>query len=142
MSWVARGSRNMRIGENAQFPERTPMRFVSLSNQAFETLGVSFIQGHDFNAEDAQKPVCILNREAERLAGLSSGKATGRALTGFAKTPLEVIGVVPDFHLFQDGGSAMPVVFQPLNIFPPDALYVRSALSKTDLEATISSVMR
>ncbi len=142
MSWIGSGSKNMKIGENAHFPERTPLQLVCVSDQAFETLGVSFIQGRAFNAGDAQSPVCILSREAERLAGMPSGNSAGRELIGFGKTRLEIIGVVPDFHLFRDGESARPIVFQPFSVIPPDALFVRSTLSQKDLEATISSVMR
>jgi putative ABC transport system permease protein len=141
MSIIGRVSRNAHIGEDGHSLGNIPLRFAFLSDQAFETLGVSLIQGRDFKAEDAQKHVCILNREAERLAGLPSGKTAGQKLY-LGKEPMEIIGVVPDFHLFQDGESAMPMHFEPLNRFPPDTLFVRSTLSKKDLEATISSVMR
>jgi putative ABC transport system permease protein len=139
---VGRSSEIAHIGEDGHsLAKGSFFRGVALSDQAFETLGVSLIQGRDFKAEDAQKHVCILNREAERLAGLPSGKAAGQKLY-LGKEPMEIIGVVPDFHLFQDGESAMPMHFEPLNRFPPDTLFVRSTLSKKDLEATISSVMR
>ena len=136
------GSKNAHIGEDAHSPEQMPFQGVWLSDQAFETLGVSLIQGRDFKAEDAQKPVCILNRETERLAGLPSGKAVGQKLY-WRKEPMEIVGVVTDFHLFQDGGSVIPMSFELLNgsPLPPDALFVRSTLSKKDLAATIVSVM-
>ena len=141
MSLFSRMSRNAHIGEDVHPLAKAPLQCVWLSEEAFRTLGVSLIQGREFQAEDVQNHVCIMNREAERLAGLPSGKAAGQKLY-LGKEPMEIIGVVPDFHLFQDGGSAMPMYFQPFNGFPPDALFVRSTLSKKDLEATISSVMR
>ncbi|MBZ5500292.1 MAG: ABC transporter permease [Acidobacteriia bacterium] len=141
MSLLSVSGRAAHIGDDGHELGHFPLLVVSLSPQALETLGVSLIQGRDFTAEDAQNRVCILNREAERLAGLASGKAAGQKLY-LGKVPMEIIGVTPDVHLFQDDGSAAPMLFQLLNTFPPDALFVRSTLSKKDLEATISSVMR
>lgn len=135
------GGKNAHIGEDAHFPERQMFFLVTLSDQAFKTLGVSLIQGRDFKADDTQRHVCILSREAERLAGLPSGKAAGQRFY-LGNEPADIIGVVPDFHLFHEGDTARPMLFEPLNRFPPDALFVRSTLSKRDLEATISSVMR
>ncbi|MGA2262587.1 MAG: FtsX-like permease family protein [Acidobacteriota bacterium] len=140
MGIVSTVGRNAHIGEDGNSLAKTPLQLVGLSEEAFGTLGVSLIQGRDFKAEDAQRHVCILNREAERLAGFPRGKAEGQSFLG--KEPTEIIGVVNDFHLFQDGGSTMPMRFEPLGRFRPDALFVRSTLSKKDLEATISSVMR
>jgi putative ABC transport system permease protein len=142
MGIIGRSSKIAHIGEDGHSLGKMPfLQFVSLSDQALETLGVSLIQGRDFKAEDAQTQVCILNRETERLAGLPSGKAAGQKLY-LGQEPMEIVGVVPDLHLFQEGETARPVLFRPLNGFPPDALFVRSTLSKKDLEATISSVMR
>jgi predicted permease len=138
MSYASR--KGMSIGYDAHFPERTFLQAVWLSDQAFQSLGVSFIQGRDFNAEDAQQHVCILNREAERLAGLPRGKAVGQKLIGF-REPLEIIGVVSDFHLFQDDETTRPMCFELSMKNASDALFVRSKLSKKDLEATIASVM-
>jgi ABC-type antimicrobial peptide transport system permease subunit len=143
MGIVATIGRNAQIGEDNHSLAKVPMRVVGLSEEAFGTLGVSLIQGRDFKAEDAQRHVCILNREAERLAGFPRGKAEGQSfLANRGKEPTEIIGVVNDFHLFQDGGSTTAMRFEPLGRFSPDALFVRSALSKKDLEATILSVMR
>ncbi len=136
MSLFSRGFRNRGIGD-ARFPEITPLGVVWLSDQAFETLGVSFIQGRDFKADDAQTRVCIVNREAERLAGLPPGAAVGQKLFG----SLEIIGVVSDFHLFQDDETARPTYFEMSTKRAPDALFVRSTLPKKDLEATIASVI-
>jgi predicted lysophospholipase L1 biosynthesis ABC-type transport system permease subunit len=54
----------------------------------------------------------------------------------------EIVGVAPDFDLFNPDAPAMPKIFWPLNDFPPDALFIRSTLSKNDLEATVRSLMR
>ncbi len=137
---VTDGSR-VKIGQDSHFPENRALLWSSLSDQAFETLGVSLIQGREFTAEDEQKRVCIINREAERLAGLPPGKAVGQILFR-SKEPLEIIGVVSDFHLFQDSEDPIPMLFEPSLFLPPNALFVRSTLSKKDLEATIASVVR
>jgi putative ABC transport system permease protein len=139
MSMLSFGVRNARIGD-APLPDRMMLHAIFVSDRAFETLGVAFLQGRDFKAEDAQRKVCILNREAERLSGLPRGKAVGQKLFGF-REPLEIMGVVPDFHLFQDDETAGPAYYTMSMIAPPDALFVRSTLSRKDLEATVASVM-
>jgi putative ABC transport system permease protein len=144
MPFFGYGTEKMKIGEDAPFSGKKTIQAPYVSDQIFETFGASFIQGRDFKAEEIQTPVCILNREAERIAGLPPGRAVGQKLSGkmASPVPMEIIGVVSDFQLFQDSEDTMPIVFEPTMRFAPDALFVRSTLSRKDLEVTISSVMR
>jgi putative ABC transport system permease protein len=132
------GVANVKIGENEY---KGPVRCVSVSDQFFTTLGVKLIQGRDFKAEDVQKHVIIINREAERVAGLPPGKAAGQKFSTFNR-PQDIVGVAHDFHLFQDGEDSFPMLFSLTTKGTPDALFVRSTLSKKDLETTIVSVLR
>jgi predicted permease len=141
LAWLGFGIKGTRIGENALLPEQLPyVKQALLSDQVFKTLGASFIQGRDFKPEDAQKHVCIINRETERLAGLPIGKSVGQKLVS-SGVEREIIGVVSNFDLFQESQNAIPMLFDPSMWLMPDALFVRSTLSRKDLEATIASVM-
>lgn len=142
MSILGSGTQNLRIARHAIPQKHRMLQLAALSDQAFQTLGIALIQGREFTAADVQRRVCIITRETERMAGLAPGKAVGQALYGCGE-PLEIIGVASSFNLFpdytvQDG----LIVFRPAMPAPPDALFVRSTLSKKDLEASILSAMR
>lgn len=136
------GSGSMRIGENGQtMAKMTPVRRVFVSDDVFETLGVPLLSGHDFGEEDRTRDVVVVNRELERLLGLEKGKASGQKLH-WGKAVPEVIGVVPAFELFLQVESGVPMVFHSLGRLRPETLFVRSTLTKKDLDLTIASVMR
>ncbi len=115
----------------------------------FETLGVRFLSGRSFGAEDTHAAVAVVStRLAQTL--WPARDAIGQALRigeGARARTLTVVGVVPEPVRFRRlaetdlGGELKPWVFEPLGTAVPRVVILRSVGAPAGLADTVRSTL-
>jgi putative ABC transport system permease protein len=106
-----------RPGEQvARSAQRRTTIEVSVSPEYFETMGISLLQGRDFDARDAADglPVALVNRTlASRVWGTDA--PIGRQIElGTTRVPVTIVGVVEDSRQRELVGEPEAIIYRPL----------------------------
>lgn len=94
------------------------MRALQAETDYPETLGLEMLAGRWTVAEDGFSEVAVLNETAARALGLMTTDAAeaigGQIGYGRNETPVEVVGIVGDFHFEGPRQEIKPLVVQPM----------------------------
>jgi len=116
----------------------------TVSPDFFETLGVSLLNGRDFNDQDSNSsPRVVVVNETFARTFFPNQDPVGRKLKvmrrGGELAPCEIIGVVKDSKYLSLGEPSTPYLFQPLSQNPQPAmsLHVRTVGRPNDAAVAI-----
>jgi len=97
----------------------------------FETFGVHFLAGRDFNDQDLTRPAAIVTQRFAEHFGLAPELILGRAIDPGTGSGPEIIGVVSDVRSGKITGEIQPQLFLPTRF--SSTFYVSGALPATAL---------
>jgi putative ABC transport system permease protein len=142
-SWEGRPSIE---GQSEAEAARNPMVDIEVvSPNFFTTLGLPIVRGRAFSDADREgaAPVTIVSESIARRFW-PGADPIGKHVVGGAKTPLTVVGVVPDTR-YRDLRTPHAVIYYPLRQsefpFPPTTLLIRAHRSRADLAAQLRRIV-
>jgi predicted permease len=138
------------IGINVAVEGRAPLsaedanvRFVGVSPQYFETLGIPVLAGRGFARQDDRQPyrVAILNQTmAKRLFGNQDPIGKRFRFVEGTRPPLEIVGVVADSKYKDLRETAMQFFYVPNGRGP--VLEIRAAGDPTKITGSVRGLIR
>ena len=104
-------------GHHAPTDQSTPVDYVSVGVDYFETVGVPIVEGRAFTEDDVaqDRPVAIVNETFARQYWPGASAVGRQIFTGddFAGTPMEIVGVARDHKVRSVGEAPRPYLHAP-----------------------------
>jgi len=128
-----------RFSYTAEGSERTyTVSLYGIDSLFLQTLGIELVDGRAFSETRADEGIAVLINEAA-VRDYEWDEAVGQTLpVRIGTTPLEVVGVVADFHFASLHEPITPLVFMPLGEWKSRFALIR--VTATDLSQTLRSV--